>query len=193
MSEENVEVIRGVRTPVAVQTGARRRTVDERILLRFPALYRLLTFAWSRLPPRFRLRRTLTARIVRQGCEAANRRDFELLFLAFDPEIELHFDESPGGFLPPDLLGVHRGHAGYRRVWDAMIETMEDLTIEHAEVIDFGAQLLALGRGTGHGTTSGVPVNEPLFQLVTLRRGVVIRQEDFNDRDRALKAVGLRE
>ena len=191
MPEENAEIVGGVRTPIVVSTGAGRRTLDERILVRFPALFRVLASAWSRLPPRSRLRRALTSRISRQGCEAANRRDFELLLLSFDPDFEMRFDSSPvGGFVPPDLVGVHRGHEEFLRVWHAAIEAF-DLKLEHEEVIDFGDRLLVAGRMTGQGTTSGVTVNEPLFQLLTLRRGMVIRQEDFVDRGHALEAAGL--
>jgi ketosteroid isomerase-like protein len=194
MSQENVETVRGVRTPITVSTENRRRTLDERIFAWFPALARVLLSAWSRLPPRSRLRRAWLSRIMRQGCEAANRRDFDLLFLALDPEIEYQANENAvGGFVPPDLLGVHRGHEGYFQVWEAMIEAVDDFKLEHEEVIDFGDRLLAAGRSTGHGSSSGVPVGQPIFQLFTLRRGLVIRQEDFDDRDRAFEAAGLRE
>jgi ketosteroid isomerase-like protein len=128
--------------------------------------------------------------LVRQGCEAANRRDFDLLFLVLDPEIEFRF---AGGLIPPDLLGWHRGHAGYRRIWAAGLEAWEDLRLEHEEVIDFGDRVLVCGRQVGHGTASGVLVSQPLFQVFTLRRGLVIRQEDFADRDEALEAVELSE
>jgi ketosteroid isomerase-like protein len=96
--------------------------------------------------------------------------------------------------VPPDLLGVHRGHAGYLGVWEATIEAMADFKLKHEEVFDFGDRLLAAGRQTGHGTSSGIPVDEPLHQVFTLRSGLVIRQEDFADRDKALEAAaGLRE
>jgi ketosteroid isomerase-like protein len=194
MSQDNVESVRGVRSPFTVSTENRRRTLDERIFVLFPALARVLLSAWSRLPPRSRLRRAWLLRIMRQGCEAANRRDFDLLFLALDPEIEYHANENAlGGFVPPDLLGVHRGHEGYLRVWEAMIEAVDDFKLEPEEVIDFGDRLLAAGRGTGHGSSSGVPVDQPNFQVFTLRRGLVIRQEDFDDRDKALEAAGLSE
>jgi ketosteroid isomerase-like protein len=196
MSEENAPPRdrAGVRTPVTVSAKSRRRTLDERLFVLFPVLVRALLSAWSRLPPRSRLRRAWLSRIIRQGCEAANRRDFDLLLLPFDPEIEYHANESSaGGFVAPDLLGVHRGHEGYLRIWEAWIEAMEDFKLEHEEVIDYGDRLLAAGRATGHGSSSGVPVNQPIFQVFTLRRGLVIRQEDFDDRDKALEAAGLRE
>jgi hypothetical protein len=33
-------------------------------------------------------------------------------------------------------------------------------------------------------------VSEPVFQLFTTRRGLVVRQEDFLDRAKALEAAG---
>jgi ketosteroid isomerase-like protein len=192
MSQENVEIVRGVRTRVRVSSENRRRTLDERILVRFPVLVRVLQSAWSRLPPGSRFRRALLSRIMRQGCEAANRRDFALVFLIFDPKIEFRYPDV-GGFAFPDQLGVHRGYEGYLGVWDAGDEAWEDLRLEYEEVIDFGDRLLATGRYSGHGRSTGISLNEPVFQLFTLQRGFVIRQEDFADRDQALKAVGLSE
>jgi hypothetical protein len=71
MSPENVEVVRGVRMPVNVPSEKTWRTLDERIFVLFPALFRALAFAWSRLPPRSALRRALTAHNFRQAYEAA--------------------------------------------------------------------------------------------------------------------------
>ncbi len=194
MSQENVEIVRGVRTPLTVSSKTGRRSLDERILVRFPALARVLASAWWRLPPRSRLRRALTARNFRQAYEAANRRDFDVLLLRFDPEIEFQFDESPvGGMLPPDLVGVHHGHEAYVRVWKAGLEVSDDYRLEPEEVIDFGDRVLVAGRQTGRGTSSGIPFDEPLLSLFTLRRGLVVRLKDFATRDTALEAAGLSE
>jgi hypothetical protein len=124
---------------------------------------------------------------------AANRRDFELFFLNFEPEFEMSFDESAvGGFVPPDLVGVHRGHEAFLRVWEAGIEAI-DLKVDYDEVIDFGDRVLLCGRQLGRGRASGIPVDQPLFQVFTLRRGLLIREQDFTDRDKALEAAGLLE
>jgi len=187
MSEENVEI---VRFRISIPDRTRRRTVSEHVLVRLPFLARPLASAWARLPPRSALRRRLLAWVVRRGAEAANRRDFDFLFLALDPEIEFRFT---GEFIPPDFLGWQRGHEGYRRVWNAGIETWEDLRLEFEEVIDLGNRLLLCGRQLGHGTASGVLVSQPMFQLHTLRNGLVIRQENFTDRAQALEAAGLSE
>ena len=128
---------------------------------------------------------------MRQGCEAVNRRDFDLLFLFLDPDIELEL--AVGGLAPPDLPPVNRGHGGYLRAWEAMLDSVEDFRYELGEVIDFGSRLFTSGRYTGHGSASGAPFTQPVFQVFTLRRGLAIRQKDFADRATAVEAVGLRE
>jgi ketosteroid isomerase-like protein len=194
MSQENVEVVRGVRTRVTVSTEDRRRTLDERILVRFPALVRLLASVWSRLPPRSRLRRAWTSRFVRQAVEAANRRDFELLLLLIDPEVEYEpFMAVGSDMVFPDLTGVQRGHAGYVHVWKQADDAYADLKLAPEELIDFGDRIVTAGRTSGRGRHTGIALDQPLFQVLTLRHGLLIRQKDFTDRDQALEAAGLRE
>ena len=130
-------------------------------------------------------------RIAAQGTSAANRRDFDVVLTGFDPEIDL---QITGGGLPvPDFLGHHRGHARYREAWRTLLEAFRDLIWEPEELIDFGDGLIIATRWSGHGADSGVPVNQLLFHVYTLRRGLVINQEDFADRSEALEAAGLRE
>jgi ketosteroid isomerase-like protein len=193
---ENVGIVRGVRTklPSRTERASQRRTLDERFFVRFPATYRLLAKTLMRLPPRSRFRRLMLARLGGRAAAAADRRDFDVLLYGFDPAIEFELPESlVGGYLPPDLLGVHHGHAGYRRMWEGMLEAWPDLQLEPEEIIDFGDRILAAGRATAHGRHSGIALDVPLFQVFTLRQGLVIRQKDFNDRDQALEAAGLSE
>jgi len=192
MSQENVKLVGGVRTPVTVSSDT-RRTLGQRIFIRFPVLARAVSRGWSRLPPRSRLRRALTAYIWRSGIEAANRRDFDVLVLALDPAFEIELTESlAGGYTLPDLVGVHRGHEGYLSVWQRLNEVW-DLRFETEEVIDFGDRLLAVGRVTAQGRRTGIALDAPLFSVITIRRGLFARQQDFSDRDEALEAAGLTE
>jgi hypothetical protein len=90
MSQENSKTVSGVRYRVSLppeRVGA-RRTLDEQLFARVPSLYRLLAAAMRRLPTRSRLRRRLFARVSTRAVAAANRRDFEVLLLGFDPDIE---------------------------------------------------------------------------------------------------------
>ena len=146
----------------------------------------------ARLPQHSRLRRSLLAYRLRQSYAAATRRDFELLLTGLDPAIELH---RATVFL--DVSGTFHGHAGYREVWRRVLESFEDIRLDPEEMLVFGDRALATVRLSRHGAGSGTPMNQPLYQLFTLRRGLVVRQDnfqdDFQDRAEALEAVGLAE
>ena len=190
MSEENV--VRGVRYRVSLpsETAANRRTLDERLYVRFPALYQLIADRVMRLPPESRLRRLILTRYIGRGLGAVNRRDFDVLLLGFDPGIE--YRPAPDQ-RPPGMDAVRHGHDGYEEVWREMIDAFEDFHAEPEELLDLGDQLLATIQYRGHGTGSGVPVNIPTFQLFRLRRGLVFWQKDFSDRSEALEAAARRE
>jgi hypothetical protein len=186
MSQETVEGVRGVRIPLVPETR-RHRTLDERIVVRFPALGRLLLDAWARLPRRSRLRRAMLVRLTRRGFAAANRRDFDLLLIGFDPAIELH------PMFPLDFEANYHGHGGYREAWRVILEAFEDVRLDPLELLDLGDRWLVTIEWNGHGAGSGVSISQQGFQLFTMRRGLVVRQDDFVDRAKALEAVGLSE
>ena len=190
MSQENV--VRGVRYRVSLpsEKAANRRTLDERLYVRFPALYHLIAERVMRLPPESRLRRLILTRNIGRGLGAVNRRDFDVLLLGFDPGIE--YRPAPDQ-RPPGMDAVRHGHDGYEEVWREMIDAFEDFHAEPEELLDLGDQLLATIQYRGHGTGSGVPVNIPTFQLFRLRRGLVFWQKDFSDRSEALEAAARRE
>jgi ketosteroid isomerase-like protein len=192
MSQGNVNSARGVRYRVALpsEAAASRRTPDEHLFVRYPAVYRLLAALWMRLPPRSRLRRGWLKRLAGRALAAANRRDFAVLFFGMDPAVEFH---PAGDQLPPGMEPVSRGHDEYEMVWRQMMDAFDDFRGEPVEIVDLGDKLLAVVEYKGHGSGSGVPVSIPLFQLFKLRRGLVIWQKDFSDRAEALEAAGLRE
>lgn len=177
--------------PTGLNTTRQHRTLDERVFVRLPALYRGFASLWSRLPRHSRLRRLILLRITAQATSAANRRDFDLLLTGFDPEIDYRVVGGPWGMVAPDVLGHHHGHAGYREVWREVLEAFEDWTLEPEELIDLGHRLFSATRMSGHGTGSGVPVSRSSFQVYTFRRGLVVKQEDFGDRGEALEAAGV--
>src|SRR3954451_16961658 len=190
MSQENV--VRGVRYPVSLpsESASQRRRLDERLFVRFPDLYRLFADAWMRLPLRSRLRRLLLRQFVRRACAAANRRDFDLLVLGVDPGVE---HRPPENLLAPDWDAVAYGHDGYQQVWRKMMDAFDDFRAEPVEILDLGDKLLITAHYKGHGSGSGIPIDETLFQLCRLRGGLVVWQKDFSDRAEALDAAGLSE
>jgi ketosteroid isomerase-like protein len=193
MSDERRQTIRGVAIaprPVGERTG-QRRTLDERLRVRFPGLFHRLGAITLRLPPRSRIRQALMARLIARAYAAANRRDFELVLTFNDPGA---YEYRPSAdLLPPDMAAAYHGHAGYREFWRYWLEAFEDIRWDPEQILDFGSSALVTTRQSGHGSGSGVAVSEPVFQLFTFRRGLVVRQEDFLDRSQALAAAGRRE
>ena len=192
MSQENVEVKGGVRIPLPLLTksASERRTLDEHLFVRVPALYRLAARGLSRLSPGSRVRRVLLTRTIRRGYAAGSRRDFEFLLEGLDPGLEFR---ATGGLWAVDLDDVLYGRDGYREAWERTLDAFDDLRLVPEEVLDFGDNLLVTVRYAGHGSGSGVPVSQQVFQLLETQEGLVTKIEDFNDRDEALKAVGLSE
>jgi hypothetical protein len=188
MSQENVTGPgRGVRIPLVPETR-RHRTLDERIVVRFPSLGRWLAAAWARLPRQSRLRRAMLVRRVRQGYAAANRRDFELLVTGLDPDIEFRPVEAF-----PDAGGVFHGHQGYLEPWRHLLGGFEDFRLDPHELLDCGDRVVVKIELSGRGAGSGAPHSQQAFQVFTLRRGLVVRQDDFRVLSEALEAVGLSE
>jgi hypothetical protein len=66
-----------------------RRSPDERITVRFPAIAHYMAARVARLPPSSRLRQRLLARSVSRGFAANKRGDLEFVLAAFyDPDVE---------------------------------------------------------------------------------------------------------
>jgi ketosteroid isomerase-like protein len=189
MSQANV----GVRTRVLASAEPPRRTLDERVCVRFPALVRALLFVYGRLPPGSRVRRAFTARSLRRFAAAFNRGDFDVLMPFLHPQVRFEGAESLLGGYFPDLPKVHHGREEYRRMCETLIEGWDDLTFRSEEVIDLGDRLFGVSRVTGHGRLSGVVLDIYLFQVVNLWSGMIVRQRDFAERDKALEAAGLSE
>ena len=174
--------------PTRLSTTRQHRALYEHVLVRFPGLVRALNMLRLRLPIRSRLRRFLLLRFAALAGAAANRRDFDLLLTGFDPEIELR---AAAGVYPPGVIGHHHGHGGYREVWRRLLEAFDDLWMEPEELIDTGDRIISLTRANAHGADSGVPVSMTFFQVFTFRAGLVIRQDDVQEREAALEAAGL--
>lgn len=192
MPQENREIARGNRVALAAPTErtSQRRSLDQRLFVRLPALYRLFADAFMRLPRRSRLRRLMLPRIVGRAYSAANRRDFASVLVGWGLGSEYRPSDD---LMPPDVETGFHGHDGYLQLWRYWLDAFEDIRWDPEEIVDLGHQLLVTTQQSGRGSGSGVSVSERVFQLFTFRRGLVVRQEDFVDRAKALEAADLRE
>src|SRR5262245_52904895 len=139
-----------------------------------------------RLPLGSRPRRVMVTRVIRRAYAAGNRRDFEVILVGNHPE---HSYRPSRDLMPPDLQPVFRGEAEYLQLWRYWQDAFSDIRWDPLEILDFGERILVRTHQSGHGSGSGLAVSEPVFQLFTLRAGLVISQADFLDRAEALDAA----
>jgi ketosteroid isomerase-like protein len=166
----------------------RSRNLQERLMVRFPSLYRrLAALVFGRLGPRSRLRRALLRRAFLSGWTSFDRRDFELNFLYFAPDAEFEF---PSEMQTLGLVGSFRGHEGRMEALSKIFEVWGS-ELEPAYTLDLGDRVLNLGFWRTQGRASGVPLEQELAQLVTLRDGLITRDQNFFSWAEGLRAAGL--
>ncbi len=186
MAQENVEI---VRQPIAVRAHS-RRSVDQRLWLRFPGLLALVAEVVGRLSPRSRLRQATLKRGTRLSFEANNRRDYAASFLSYRQDGE--------SIYPPDFASVGVGtrlrgrmdRIDFQRRWDA---DWGEFRNEPEELIDLGDRVVVLGRFVGSGASSGASFDREIAYLFTQRGGLIAREQVFLSHSEALEAAGLSE
>ena len=173
---------------------ARRRTLDDWLLVIAPRLYRLLVGAsWlvvGRMSPGSPVRQALLARLCVRTYGAFNRRDLTVFLGVFHPEVV--YDMSHAGGWPEKQS--YRGHSGLSEMANDWFATW-DFWFELEGVRDLGGNhcvVMANDRMTGTG--SGVRLDSVLWtQVATVKHGLCIRVDNYTDRQEALEAVGLRD
>ena len=166
------------------------RTLDERLALRAPWLFRSAAKLAARLPVGSRLRRYLFARRTMQGYQAVNRGDLDVLLAVYHPDVVTCFDPD-SGLTPPDLAGEHSGHEGFRTLFDAWNAAWDDLRFEPRELIDAGDRMMVTVGMSGHGATSGIDIAMTYYEVYTLRDGRIARHDNFADLAAARAAAEL--
>jgi ketosteroid isomerase-like protein len=166
------------------------RTLDERLAVRFPRSLRTVAGFVLRLPRKSRVRRYLFARRVCQGYQAVNRGDLDVLLAAYRDDATITLDPS-AGLLPPDLVGEHRGHAGFRTLWEGWRSAWDDLRLEPQDLYDLGNGMIVRVKMTGRGRDSGVEATAEYFEVYEFRDGIISRHENYRDRGEAFAAAGL--
>jgi ketosteroid isomerase-like protein len=188
MSQTNVEI---VRKPLRVRERS-RRTLDQRLALRFPRLADAFVRRIAKLPPASRLRQAAWSRAVRLASEAYNRRDLDAVVLGYHPEVEYLPARNwvEAGFFEP----CYRGRDGYREYVATTAEVFgAEVYFKPVELIDLGERMVVLANAPMRAQASGVPLTEKFAYVWTLKDGRVIRLQEYYDHAEALEAVGLPE
>jgi ketosteroid isomerase-like protein len=110
--------------------------------------------------------------------------DNESALALHDPEVEVH--DRPE---IPDPQ-VYRGHAGVLQSLGVSQATFEGLDLAPEEFIDAGDRVVVVFRFRGTGRESGVPIDERLAHVWTIRNGKAVRMEVHSGREQALRAAG---
>jgi hypothetical protein len=194
MSQEGVErakaTVEVVRRPLPVHERS-TRTVDQRLLLRFPRLAHTSARHLDRLPPSSGLRQAILYRASRLGIEAFHRRDYDVILLSHHTDCEYR---PPREMIEAGLVqSCYRGPAGYRELMSDWSHAGE-LHLEDVELIDLGDRWVLLAwlslrwhRG------ADAPFSRTWASVITRERGRTIREEYYWSHAEALEAVGLSE
>jgi hypothetical protein len=188
MSQEHVEIVRG---PFVVRE-ATRRTLAQRLLLRFPGLATMLLRFLAGLSLGSPLRRVLLWRSMRDGVEAFNRRDLDAALIGFHPECAVR---PPRKFVDAGLMEPrYRGPEGYRAFVASWSDVFgADLRLHPVELIDLGDRTVILAEVPGSGQSSGAPFSQQWAIVDTWQDGRPIVHDQYLGHAEALEAVGLRE
>lgn len=180
-----------MRKPLRAGEGS-RRTLDQRLFVRFPwlaaAAFRLI----GRLPPGSRVRKVALWRGVRLGVEAYNRRDLDAVVIAYQPDLEYYPYRE---FVEAALTApCYHGPAGYRSYIASTYDVWgTEVRLEPTELVDLGNRFVLLADMPMRAQASGIPLAQTYAGVSTLKDGRVILQRDFLDPAEALESVGLSE
>ncbi len=122
------------------------------------------------------------------GWAAAPRKDWELMLTRYSPDVVWGIPEE---FMTLGFAESYHGHQGLREGFEQFAETFESWEIRPERAMDFGDRVLALGEFRGKARASGVEMRQEFSQLVTLRRGLVVRDQFFYSWEQGLRAAGL--
>ena len=165
------------------------RTFTDRLSVRFPRSARQLLAIGIRFnPPHARVRRDGLRRVLCSGWAAAPRRDWELMFVRYSPEVVW---EIPEEFQTLGFAESYRGHAGLVDGLERFSEAFESWEIRPVRALVFGDRVLTLGGFRGKARASGVEWEQKFSQLVTLEKGLVVRDRFFYSWEQGLRAAGL--
>ena len=125
--------------------------------------------------------------LVRRSIASANAGDWESAFRDAAPNYELDWSRTRG----PEVPGVYRGEEAQRVLID-FLESWQSVRIEPDEFIEVGEHVVVpttehfVGR-------DGIEVQARNTWTWTIRDGMIVRACLYQDKQEALKAVGLEE
>jgi ketosteroid isomerase-like protein len=105
------------------------------------------------------------------------------------------------GYMNPDVewnpvfsSETYHGPLEIARGWDELLEAAANYSLTLLEVTDLeNDRVLAVFGPRLEGRTSGIHVDAAVFAVVTLQHGLIVRLDEYTDRQDALEAAGRSE
>jgi ketosteroid isomerase-like protein len=127
--------------------------------------------------------------IVSRAWEKMKRGDLDGALVIHAPNISM--DLTAGGRVEG---GVYHGQDEIRRAYEIWASPWESMVLEASEFIDADDdQVVVCFESRGRSADTGLDFTRESFWVYELRDGRVVRIREFQTRQQALEAVGLRE
>lgn len=122
---------------------------------------------------------------VVEAYRALERGDVDAAQALLAPDVELR-DRAES----PDPK-VYRGREGFAASVDESLESFDELRFVPEQAFEHGDHVVVVVAMSGRGRASGVPVEERIAHLWTVRDGIATRLQAYTDPADALEAAGL--
>ncbi len=109
--------------------------------------------------------------------DAFRRGDVPGILNLLDPQAELQF-EGPSTI---PWIGSRRGHDGWTTFFQAVGQSLEDVTLSMEPFAAQGDRVVAAGRYQGRVKRTGKRIDSPLVHLWTVRNGKAVRCQELTD------------
>ena len=178
---------RGIAEVRVERQSAARRPAADRVALMFPGLVPLAWRAVQRLRPGSALRRRALGLGFRHTIAAINRRDFDVVLLGWDPDVELEFHDV-------EMTGIassYHGHDGWHAFWADWLRDWEYAAHQLTAVFDFGDRILLRIAGQHIAPRTGLRMDSDSGNLLEYRDGRVKRSVVWFHWALAVEELGL--
>jgi ketosteroid isomerase-like protein len=125
--------------------------------------------------------------IVRRLFEAATAGDFERWLGFLHPEVE--WDTTASRYVEGGRK--FSGHAGVRLYFRSWLASWQDYEVTVEELIPCGQDVIAVLNERGTSKATGIPLDQHLAMIWTVRDGLAERVRVFDSKADALQAAGL--
>ncbi|MEK6252930.1 MAG: nuclear transport factor 2 family protein [Actinomycetota bacterium] len=127
--------------------------------------------------------------VVRRQFDAFEQGGLNAVAEFWHPEIEWRAVEGAA-----DDVGIIRGRDGVRRYYEGWIEVFDQLHAEVEDVIfEAEEQVGVVVHNSGRGRSSGVQTEGRYYVVCKIRDGLIVSGREYETREEALEAAGLRE